>query len=157
MVRREESGFTLVELLVAAGLMLVVVGAVLALLDSSSTIAARDQERTHAIREAQVGVHNMTKELRQAFSIVSSSPYSIEGHVLKNGVDRDVTYDCTGPSSAGPPLGQCVRYEDTGSGPGVASTGVDRLVNKPSSGRPPVFSYSTNGVGHTTYATVHVE
>ena len=157
MLRREESGFTLVELLVAAGLMLVVVGAVLALLDSSSEVAARDQERTHAIREAQVGVHDMTKELRQAFSIVSSSPYSIEVHVLRGGVDRDVTYDCNGTSSSGPPLGQCVRYEDTGSGPGAASTVVDRLVNKPGSGRPPVFTYSTNGAGHTTYATVHVE
>src|SRR3954454_889102 len=157
MLRREEGGFTLVELLVAAGLMLVVVGAALALLDSSNTIAARDQERTHAIREAQVGVHDMTKELRQAFSIVSSSPYSIEVHVLRGGSDRDVTYDCTGTSSAGPPLGQCVRYETTGSGQGAASTIVDRLINKPGAGRPPVFTYSANGSGHMTYATVHVE
>jgi type II secretory pathway pseudopilin PulG len=157
MLRREEGGFTLVELLVAAGLMLVVVGAALALLDSSNTIAARDQERTHAIREAQVGVQSMTRELRQAFSIVSSSPYSIEVHVLRGGADRDVTYDCSGTSSAGPPLGQCVRYETTGSGQGVASTVVDRLINKPGSGRPPVFTYTTNGAGRTTYGTVHVE
>jgi type II secretory pathway pseudopilin PulG len=157
MLRREESGFTLVELLVAAGLMLVVVGAALALLDSSNTIAARDQERTHAIREAQVGVQSMTRELRQAFSIVSSSPYSIEVHVLRGGADHDVTYDCTGTSSAGPPLGQCVRYETGGSGQGAASTVVDRLINKPGSGRPPVFAYTTNGAGRTTYGTVHVE
>src|SRR3954469_1769991 len=156
-VRREESGFTLVELLVAAGLMLCVVGAVLALLDSSSSIAARDQERTHAIGETQAGVHEMTKELRQAFSIVSSTPYAIEAHVWKNGADHDVTYDCTGTSSAGPPLGQCVRYETSGSGQGAASTVVARLINKPGSGRPPVFTYSANGAGHTTYATVHVE
>jgi type II secretory pathway pseudopilin PulG len=156
-VRREESGFTLVELLVAAGLLLIVVGAVLALLDSSSSIAARDQERTHAIGEAQAGVHRMTKELRQAFSIVSSSPYVFEVHVVKNGADHDVTYDCSGTSSAGPPLGQCVRYETAGSGQTAASTVVDRLINKPGSGRPPVFTYTTNGSGHTTYATVHVE
>src|SRR3954451_322128 len=92
MLRREESGFTLVELLVAAGLMLVVVGAALALLDSSNTIAARDQERTHAIREAQVGVQSMTRELRQAFSIVSSSPSSIEFHVLRGGGLLDLVH-----------------------------------------------------------------
>src|SRR3954447_1673578 len=157
MLRREEGGFTLVELLVAAGLMLIVVGAALALLDSSNTIAARDQERTHAIREAQVGVQSMTRELRQAFSIVSSSPYAIEVHVLRGGAVHDVSYDCTGTSSAGPPLGQCVRYEISGSAQGTASTVVARLINKPGSGRPPVFTYSANGAGHTTYATVHVE
>jgi hypothetical protein len=130
---------------------------VLALLESSNSVAARDQERTHAIGEAQAGVHAMTKELRQAFSIVSTSPYSIEVHVWRGGADRDVTSDCTGTSSAGPPLGQCVRYEATGSGPGAASTIVDRLINKPGSGRPPVFTYTTNGAGHVTYASVHVE
>jgi prepilin-type N-terminal cleavage/methylation domain-containing protein len=156
-LRREESGFTLVELLVAAGVMLIVVGAALALLDSSNNVAARDQERTHAIGEARTGVHAMTRELRQAFSIVSSSPYSIEVHVWRNGADHDVTYDCTGTSSAGPPLGQCVRYENTGSGQSAASTVVDRLINKSGSGRPPVFTYSANGAGHTTYASVHVE
>ena len=154
---RAEAGFTLVELLVAMGLLLVVLGAALALFDSSNTIAARDQERTHAIREAQVGVYAMTKELRQAYSIVSSSPYLIEVHVWKNGADHDVTYDCTGTSSAGPPLGQCVRYETTGGAQGNASVVVDRLLNNAGSGRPPVFAYTANGSGHTTYATVHVE
>src|SRR3954463_4404165 len=104
-VRREESGFTLVELLVAAGLMLVVVGAVLALLDSSSSIAARDQERTHAIGETQAGVHEMTKELRQAFSIVWSTLSAMGAHVWKTGAAHAVPYACPGPSSAGPPLG----------------------------------------------------
>jgi type II secretory pathway pseudopilin PulG len=156
-MRREESGFTVVELLVATGLMLIVVGAILALLESSNSIAGRDQERTHAIGDVQNGVQSMTKELRQAFSIVSSSPFVIEVHVLRGGADHDVTYDCTGTSSAGPPLGQCVRYENTGSGQTAASTVVDRLINKPGSGRPPVFTYTTNGSGHTTYATVHVE
>jgi prepilin-type N-terminal cleavage/methylation domain-containing protein len=155
--RREEAGFTLVELLVAMGLLLIVLGAVLALLDSSKTVASRDQERTHAVREAQVGVYAMTKELRQAYSIVSSSPYLIEVHVWKNGADHDVTYDCTGTSSAGPPLGQCVRYETTGGGQGNASVVVDRLINNQGSGRPPVFAYTANGSGQTTYATVHVE
>jgi type II secretory pathway pseudopilin PulG len=156
-LRREEGGFSLVELLVAIGLMLIILGAVLALFESSNRIAARDQERTHAIREAQVGVYSMTKELRQAYSIVSSSAYLIEVHVLKNGAAHDVTYDCTGTSSAGPPLGQCVRYETTGSGQGDASVVVDRLINNPGSGRPPVFTYTVDGSGQTTYATVHVE
>jgi len=41
--------------------------------------------------------------------------------------------------------------------PGNASVVVDRLLNNAGSGRPPVFTYTANGSGHTTYATVHVE
>lgn len=153
----EESGFTLVELLISSSILIAILGGVLALLDTSSTVEARDQERTHAIRETQVGVYRMTRELRQAYSLVSSSGYLIEAHVWEQGADHDVTFDCTGTSSAGPPYGQCVRFEKGASGPGPATVVIDRLVNNPGSGRPPVFVFSTNGAGHTTFATVHVE
>jgi prepilin-type N-terminal cleavage/methylation domain-containing protein len=156
-MRSDERGFTLIELLVATALFLIVLGAALALLDTSNNVAASDQERTHAIRDTQVGVYQMTRELRQAYQLVQASSHKIEVHVWENAADHDVTYDCTGTSSAGPPLGQCVRYETTGSGQTPATTIVDRLVNAPSSGRPPVFAYTTNGSGHTTYATVHIE
>jgi prepilin-type N-terminal cleavage/methylation domain-containing protein len=154
---RGQGGFTLIELLVATAIFLILLGAVLALLSSSTKVSAQDQERTHAIRDTQVGVYEMTRELRQAYSLVQTTPHKIEVHVWQAGADHDVTYDCTGTSTAGPPLGQCVRFETTASGQTPATTVVDRLVNGPSSGRPPVFSYDLNGSGQTTYARVHVE
>jgi prepilin-type N-terminal cleavage/methylation domain-containing protein len=154
---RREDGFTLVELLVATSIFLILVGAVGALLVSSKNVTAQDQERTHAIRDAQVGVYRMTRELRQAYSLVQTTSHKIEVHVWEGGADHDVTYDCTGTSSAGPPLGQCVRFESTASGQTPATTVVDRLVNGPGSGRPPVFTYTADGSGHTTYASVHIE
>jgi prepilin-type N-terminal cleavage/methylation domain-containing protein len=154
---RQQGGFTLIELLVASGIFLILLGAALALLSSSNKVAAQDQERTHAIRDAQVGVYRMTRELRQAYSLVQTTPHKIEVHVWQGGADHDVTYDCTGTSSAGPPLGQCVRFETTASGPTTPTTVVDRLVNSPSSGRPPVFTYDVNASGRTTYARVHIE
>jgi prepilin-type N-terminal cleavage/methylation domain-containing protein len=154
---RRDDGFTLVELLVATSIFLVLLGAVFALLTASTNVTAQDQERTHAIREAQVGIYQMTRELRQAYSLVQNTSHKIEVHVWENGADHDVTYDCTGTSSSGPPLGQCVRYETSASGQTPPTTVVDRLINGPSSGRPPVFAYSVNGAGHTTYATVHIE
>jgi type II secretory pathway pseudopilin PulG len=156
-LRADEAGFTLVELLVASSILIVILGAVLALLQTSTRVEARDRERTHAIREAQVGVYRMTRELRQAYSITSSSGYSIQAHIFEQGSDHHVTYDCTGTSSAGPPYGQCVRFETGASGQGPASVVIDRLFNNEGSGRPPVFSFTTNGSGETTFAEVHIE
>ena len=156
-LRREESGFTLIELMISTMLLLVILGAVLALLDSAGKVGPQENERALDIHELQTGVYGMTRELRQAYSIVSNSPYKIEAHVWQNGADHDVTYDCTGNSSAGPTLGQCIRFETTASGQGPSTVVVDRLLNKPSSGRPPVFAYTTNAAGKTTYASVHIE
>jgi Tfp pilus assembly protein PilV len=156
-LRAEESGFTLVELLVSSSLLVVILGAVLALLATTNKVQARDQERTHAVRDTQVGIYRMTRELRQAYSIVSSSGYTIRAHVWEQGVDHDVTFDCSGTSSAGPPYGQCVRFETGSSGQGPSTVVIDRLLNSSSSGKPPVFSFVANGSGRTTYATVHLE
>jgi prepilin-type N-terminal cleavage/methylation domain-containing protein len=156
-LRKQESGFTLIELMISTMLLLIILGAVLALLDSANKVAPQETERALDIHELQTGVYGMTRELRQAYSIVSNSPYLIEAHVWENGADHDVTYDCSGNSSAGPTLGQCIRFETTASGQGPTTIVVDRLLNKPSSGRPPVFAYTTNPAGKTTYASVHVE
>jgi len=156
-IAREESGFTLIELLISTTLLLVILVAVLALLDSANKLGPQDNERAHALREAQVGVYGMTRELRQTYSIVSSSAYTIEAHVWVNGADHDVTYDCTGNSSAGTNLGQCIRYETVGGVAGPRTVVVDRVVNKPGSGMTPVFTYKTNSAGKVTYASTHVE
>jgi prepilin-type N-terminal cleavage/methylation domain-containing protein len=154
---REESGFTLIELLISTTLLLVILMAVLVLLDSANKLGPQDNERAHDLREAQVGVYGMTRELRQAYSLVSNSSYSIEAHVWVNGADHDVTYDCTGNSAAGPTLGQCIRYETTGGVKGPSTVVVDRIVNKQGSGMTPVFTYKTNSAGNVTYASTHVE
>ena len=155
--RLEESGWTLIEMLISTVILVIMLGAVLALLDVTNTVSPRDQERAHDLREAQVGLYQMTRELRQAYSLVSHSAYSVEAHVWENGADHDVTYDCTGTSAAGPGLGECVRFETTGGTQGPSSVVIDRLLNRPGAGLSPVFAYTTNGAGRTTYATAHVE
>jgi competence protein ComGC len=153
---REESGWTLIELLVSSALLIVILSAILALLDTANKVVPQDQERAADIREAQVGLYQMTREMRQAYSLVQSSPYLLEAHVYESGADHDVVYDCTGNSSAGPTLGQCVRYESSGGVGGPRTVVIDRLLNKSGSGLPPVFAYTQTG-GKTTYASAHVE
>jgi hypothetical protein len=152
---RDESGWTLVELTIAAALLAVVLTAVLSLLDMTNRQAPGDQERAHDLRETQVGVYRMTRELRQAYSLVQTGPYLVEAHVYAGGADHDVVYDCTGASSV-PGYGQCIRYEKPGGTPGPSTPVVDRLLNKPGSGLAPVFTYTQNG-GKTTYGRVRVE
>jgi Tfp pilus assembly protein PilW len=153
----EQSGWTLVELLISSVLLVIILVAVLALLDTANRLGPQDNERAHDLREAQVGVYGMTRELRQAYSLVSKTGYSIEAHVWVNGADHDVTYDCTGNSSAGINLGQCIRFESTGGTRGPSTVVIDRLLNKPGSSLPPVFSYTNNSSGKTTYGSAHVE
>jgi len=153
---REQGGWTLIELLISSALLIVILSAILALLETANKTVPQDQERAADIREAQVGLYQMTREMRQAYLLVQSTPYLLEAHVYENGADHDVTYDCTGNSATGPNLGQCVRAETSGGVAGPRTVVIDRLLNKPGSGLPSVFTYTQTG-GRTTYAAAHVE
>jgi len=74
---RSEAGFSLIELLVVCALMFVVLAALLSLLDGASGQAAKDQERGHAIREAQQGLGRMATELRHAYRVEAASLNSV--------------------------------------------------------------------------------
>ena len=65
-IRGEEAGYSLIELMIVASMMVVVLGAVLSLGDAAQRSTPKDLERAHAIRDTQVGLHRMTRELRQA-------------------------------------------------------------------------------------------
>jgi type II secretory pathway pseudopilin PulG len=67
---RAEKGFTLVELLITASLMIVVLLAVAALADSTQRASKRDQARATTLAAGQAGLTRMTSELRQACYIV---------------------------------------------------------------------------------------
>ena len=135
---RDEDGFSLIELLVAASLMVVVFGAALALFDTTARIAPKDQERAHAIRDAQVGLHRMTRELRQADAVYAATPTLLDVQLTIGGVPTRVVYDCDRP--------RCLRREIVGGTSPAAGQGdvvLERLLN----GTPekPVFRYSPPG------------
>jgi prepilin-type N-terminal cleavage/methylation domain-containing protein len=152
-IAREESGFSLIELLVAATLLAGVLGGVLALLDTSQAIAPHDRERGHAVREAQVGVAAMTRELRTATELGTTEPYRLTALVQREGVATWVEYYCGG-SAANPDWGQCVRTVMPG---GTPAPLVRAFTNKDGSGGPPVFSYTTRPDGAITHVEVHVD
>lgn len=157
---RDEAGFTLTELLVTMSLLSIVMAATLGLLDTQAKVTPRETERAHAIRDAQVGLHGMTRELRQATSIITATPSQMVVELAKGGVQRRVGYKCDERPVVDDPSNpyddgylRCSRLE----GPAGAAlpsyvdgtSVIERLQN------PNVFTYSPSAAD-PTYASVRV-
>jgi hypothetical protein len=156
---RGEAGYALTELLLVSSLLVIVLGAILALGDTTQRITPRDTERAHVIREAQVGLHGMTRQLRQAADM------EVPPHEAATGSTLDMTlrdgsrysYECDQPHPTEEGYNRCVRFPVIG---GVKQTQgtvlIDRVLNGPAGtgSSNPIFQYETNLAGIVTY--VHV-
>jgi type II secretory pathway pseudopilin PulG len=153
----EQAGWTLVELMVVVGLLGFVLAAVLSLFSATEKVAPEDAERAAAVRDAQVGIHTITRELRSAYQLDTTSPYYLSARLYVRGTNLTVAYDCSG-AGADPTLGSCVRTVLSG-GPASNHVLVKAPVNKQGAtpARPPVFTYTTRPDGRITYVNVHVE
>ena len=95
-----EDGFTLVELLIAATLMMIVLTASLATIVKIDRGQREVASRTDELSRARQGVERMTREIRQASAVTSVTPSSltVDTIVRLNGaatpVRRSVTYAC---------------------------------------------------------------
>jgi hypothetical protein len=151
---RDEKGYSLTEQLVVAAGLAVILAAILGLADLAAKTAPADRERVHAVREAQVEIDKMTRELRAAHAI-TIDPLKATATVLKGGVAVTVVYDCSASPVNG--LRKCVRTQ-TGGTAGPALTVLPRVANAASR---PVFAATqradATGVGWTTYVRVLVE
>jgi prepilin-type N-terminal cleavage/methylation domain-containing protein len=154
-VRRDESGFSLVELLITLSLSTVVMVAVLNLLDSTAQQAPKDQERATAIVEAQSGLHRMTRELRQAYKVLDAGPKSMYVVIGRSTPpDIHVRYDCDIPYPGNTAYRRCVRWQ--------APVGQELRTDLPGQvvidrGLSGVqFTYSP-GPLNPTYVKVHIE
>jgi hypothetical protein len=121
-VRGGEAGYALTELLVVASLLVIVLGAILMLGDTSQRVAPKETERANVIREAQVGLHRMTRELRHAYEDVAVTGSTMAADVL---AQDGVSYDCSRPHPTNSDYTRCVRYVNGVAGDVV----VDRVLN----------------------------
>ena len=162
-LRAGESGFTLIELMMAVALLSVVLGAVLSLSHTGSRVAERDLVRAAAIEEIQTGIARMDRELRTAVEVVTPT-----GASPANSVDfvanvtqpgggralRRVRYACDSPSPTIPSLQACYRYEGAmgGTPAGNGQLVIDQLTNGTAAN--PVF---TGNAAPPTYFSIHLE
>ncbi len=162
---------TLVELLASMAILMFVVGAILGLLDTTAKIAPKDQERAHAVREVQVGLERMTRELRQAYRVIAWSPNSFEVEVRLPGDDERTTdveqhsdwhvqYSCEKKSSD--PSPRCTRYATRPGGqlPTTGTPVIERVQNTDSSlpVERRIFTVTTSSAtGVASYVRVRLE
>jgi prepilin-type N-terminal cleavage/methylation domain-containing protein len=95
--RRDQRGFTLVELMIAVGLLLVVVGAMLDQLTSAQRSEHFASDRAFVLDQTRNSMARMTLDIRQAASV---DPSSTDTHMLLqtyvDGTLTYVTYDISG-------------------------------------------------------------
>jgi prepilin-type N-terminal cleavage/methylation domain-containing protein len=126
---RDEHGFSLIELLVAMSIFMVAIGASFTLVDAGSRAAPREESRADAVKTAQVQLDRMSRELRQAVRITSSSYNFVDFSVVVAGQTRRVLYDCRGPGT-NPSTRSCKRSEGpVGGALGPSVIVVDNLLN----------------------------
>jgi len=156
---RDESGYALVELMAVTTILVIVLGAVAALGETTQRIAPKDTERAHAIREAQVGLHGMTRQLRQAYLVHANTPYTMEVSLLVNGAPRRFSYECDQAHPTVSSYNRCLRYEVVGGAKTGGKVVIDRLLNGPAGGAEshPVFTYETNSAGTPTYVHASID
>jgi type II secretory pathway pseudopilin PulG len=158
----DETGWTLMELLVATTLLLIALTAVGSTLVVGLGIGKREVERPTALGEAQTGLTRMQRELGQAYQMLFANGTVLDVLVyLPNpgGGRRNVRlmYTCDAGSATVNGLRQCTRYEKPVAtppspsdiaNPGALTAGstgttvIDRVQNGTASA--PVF---TNGSG----------
>jgi prepilin-type N-terminal cleavage/methylation domain-containing protein len=122
---QDQSGFTLVELLVAMPIALIVL--MMAMLSITTAVRGEQSAREHseALRAQQAGLERMTRELREATSFNFLNSRKVEFNAwsrMANGL-RHIGYDCTSGTS-------CIREEGPlGGAFSDSQVVVDALVN----------------------------
>ena len=117
----DERGLSLVEVVVASALSMIILFAVLSTLDSGTKSERITQARQEALLDLREAMARMTKEIRQATSVSSSSNATmLDIQTYVEGAPHRVVYQITGT----PPNARLLRSYDGGT-PQVLS---DRIV-----------------------------
>jgi Tfp pilus assembly protein PilX len=116
--------------MVVASLLVIVLSAILALGETTQRIAPKESERAHVIREAQVGLHRMTRELRHAYQAPTVSGSAMQANVLgTNGATATVRYDCDEAHPTDLTYTQCVRQVFSSGSWSAEELVIDRVLN----------------------------
>jgi prepilin-type N-terminal cleavage/methylation domain-containing protein len=156
---RRQCGYTLIEVLVVASVLVLVIGALMAPMVTSANVQKRDTNYAYAQQEARTGLDSMVAQIRQAWAILSTQPNAVEMNVNLNGVAEHVYYECDIPQPGSAVYRECLRVQSAaGTSLPALSTGsvvIKNLTNGTSSD--PIFSFAPDPVApYYMTATVKV-
>jgi type II secretory pathway pseudopilin PulG len=112
--RGSEAGFSLIEVLVACGLMALVLGALMEPLVLSQRIETRDTNYDFAQQSARTGLDSMVAQIRQATAVTpQSNTVVINVNLPVNGVDtaETVEYECDIQQPGSTTYHECLRVQ----------------------------------------------
>jgi type II secretory pathway pseudopilin PulG len=135
---RSEAGFTLIEALVASAVAVIIFAGVLAALENSQRVQARDTEWSLTLQEGRAGLTRMAHEIRQASKVEKTEAGTITFLATIGGKSWQIKYEC-GIAQSGTTYDECVRFAAE-EGKSLPSTGVPvarNVINGTA-----VFSYS---------------
>jgi type II secretory pathway pseudopilin PulG len=144
----ESSGFTLVELMIAASMSLLVIGTGVGLLTTGLRNEPKVAEKAGEIQEARVAMERLTREIRQGDSVISATPTQFSlitnvnsatcgGATSSESMLCRVTYTCS--------AGACTRIESNPDGSGATAPVI--VVSGITSSS--VFSYTPSAAAPT--------
>jgi len=123
---REDSGFTLVEMMIASALFAVILFAALAMLDTGTKTERAQQARRDALITLREAMTRFTKDTRQATAVKSTSTRSsIDIQTLVGGVAQREIFDISGSSFR---RTICVNFAFTSSCGGTAAELTDHVT-----------------------------
>lgn len=96
---REESGFTLVELVVAMGIMILVLSATLGVLDTFGSTTQRNQKLTEAQERARLAITTAARELRNGSAYATDT--TSEPSAVVRAAPWDLVYQTVNPKAGG--------------------------------------------------------
>lgn len=143
---RREGGFTMIELMVAGSLGVLVLSGTLKLFNVSYGGQDAVAERSADIRDAQVAVDRLTREIREGSGISKTGDNEIElitlvrtsacgsGEQTDTAIQCRVNYSCE--------AGACTRTESNPAGGGGATEKV--FISGLATNHPKVFNYTPN-------------
>lgn len=136
-------------------LAVVVFGAIVAMLETSQRVEARDTEAALSLQEARTGLSRMAREIRQASKVEKAEAGTIEFQALIGTSNYYIRYEC-GVVESGTKY-KCLRSAEAGKSPS-AGTGK-RIVATVLNGTT-VFKYFKENAANTTepdYVTLKLE
>jgi type II secretory pathway pseudopilin PulG len=143
----DETGVTLIELLLGMAMSVIVFGAITAMLTSASRAENANVQYEWAQEQGRAGLDEMAAEVRQASAILSTTPNSVEFNETRGGVAQHVLFDCdvVQPHTS---YQECVRVQGAvgGSLPPLSQGKVVVSFLTNGTATDPVFSFSPDPI-----------